>query len=968
MKEFAFWLSVGRRGLLDRFVTIGTLCSYIHTFLGLWPRYAHRRFPYEHVAQVKQFLLSPEFIALVPLTTHARKKNVFGVSVLDLLVRVALEDVSHFRTPHMIPQVVFVAELIVYTAERIGTIIESERHHDSNQGIEWRDTTWWIVPNTRDPAHPYVLVYLHLRLLKNSRTNQSKTKSIILVVDHPEKRATCPLASLLTLALYDRIFAHVSSAEETFNPVHPPSQAHILSIQPHMQHVPILREEVFDPATATTTISPDRTLKYMTFAKHLRWAGLQAGLPDPVKAMDARNTATNLFGQELSDDDRTVLQAHSPQSSTYFVSAEIKVLQADTAASQAKRVCIARLQAEASQLARDHHNLFERERRIALGEARADHFDGASERILRGVASADSAPKPMAAVASVSVPVADAPRSLTDLVRTLEADDTPKPPVVRASQALVRLAYEEDLVPITFYELHIAVINALLTLPRRHNATCYPGEYIDEDGKCPVCGIDCTALGSPGPGLHIHRCLRARLVQDTQSALDEAYEPATCDWNSCKSFGCAFETRQALSEHIAIHIQFLTKNPVRCCRWTVDQDDTCDAQRSGWWSEHFAAEHGVMTDEKGDRSAWTNHCKEHYHDLFEPFEVRAGGIDVRAIGIVLSESDNLLRFTPGSGFDGKLPEFHGHIIHQVALVPAFCIWFHAYDDSVAHLKTHLEGLDPAPAPCPVPSCGTRIFSHFDLLTHIVCVHRLPVCGSTTATLTRTLQLPVRLPEVPTPSASNPAPLLPPFIDLEDSDDALPTAVRRAASVIELDSDGEMVPAAQPTPPPQRQRVDPDYLQPQKRQMPDITTRQGYCNGCYRHLQDIDTHLATSRPESACSTSQGSHQHRCPHCRRTFHDIRDHLPNDKCDTEFFYDAEGVRHWFKEWLLTAPPRTNVLAVNHKCLDCKKAFLDILEHANRIRRESTRCPATRFVSKKADGSWSDPTLVADYKQSGV
>ncbi|KAI0310259.1 hypothetical protein OF83DRAFT_889601 [Amylostereum chailletii] len=219
----------------------------------------------------------------------------------------------------MIPQFKFVAELIVYAGERIGTVVESERYHDFNQGIEWCDTAWWIVPNAHDPARPYVLVYLRLRLLKNSRTNESKTKTIVLVVNHLEKRATCSLASLLTLALYDRIFARVSSAEEIFNPVHPPSQAHILSIQPHMQHVSILREEVFDPATATTTISPDRTLKYMTFAKHLRWAGLQAGLPDPVKAMDAHNTAANLFGQEMSVDDRAALQAHSPRFSTYFL-------------------------------------------------------------------------------------------------------------------------------------------------------------------------------------------------------------------------------------------------------------------------------------------------------------------------------------------------------------------------------------------------------------------------------------------------------------------------------------------------------------------------------------------------------------------------------------------------------------------------------------------------------------------------
>lgn len=51
--------------------------------------------------------------------------------------------------------------------------------------------------------------------------------------------------------------------------------------------------------------------------------------------------------------------------------------------------------------------------------------------------------------------------------------------------------------------------------------------------------------------------------------------------------------------------------------------------------------------------------------------------------------------------------------------------------------------------CPVPSCGTKLFTDFELRTHLVAFHRLPVCGTTRHTLVRHLRLPSP-PDAPAP--------------------------------------------------------------------------------------------------------------------------------------------------------------------------------------------------------------------------
>lgn len=73
---------------------------------------------------------------------------------------------------------------------------------------------------------------------------------------------------------------------------------------------------------------------------------------------------------------------------------------------------------------------------------------------------------------------------------------------------------------------------------------------------------------------------------------------------------------------------------------------------------------------------WEAHCRAHYDKLFSPFsERRSEDIDVEVIGMYTwPEEDNCIGYELGSGFAGRLPEYHGHTEHGIAFAPMFCPW------------------------------------------------------------------------------------------------------------------------------------------------------------------------------------------------------------------------------------------------------------------------------------------------------
>jgi hypothetical protein len=57
-------------------------------------------------------------------------------------------------------------------------------------------------------------------------------------------------------------------------------------------------------------------------------------------------------------------------------------------------------------------------------------------------------------------------------------------------------------------------------------------------------------------------------------------------------------------------------------------------------------------------------------------------VDAVPIGVEFTDPfDNAVLYDPNSGFDGALPEFHGHVVGGVALMAAHCL-FCLFDDDL----------------------------------------------------------------------------------------------------------------------------------------------------------------------------------------------------------------------------------------------------------------------------------------------
>lgn len=82
-----------------------------------------------------------------------------------------------------------------------------------------------------------------------------------------------------------------------------------------------------------------------------------------------------------------------------------------------------------------------------------------------------------------------------------------------------------------------------------------------------------------------------------------------------------------------------------------------------------------ISDIDGDGQTFEIHHLAHYADRFDGFSVRpAQGTEVSFEPIGIVEGLDYIEYEHGTGFDGRLPEFHAHITDGVARVPAFCPW------------------------------------------------------------------------------------------------------------------------------------------------------------------------------------------------------------------------------------------------------------------------------------------------------
>ncbi|KAJ6494605.1 hypothetical protein DFH09DRAFT_1206539 [Mycena vulgaris] len=393
---------------------------------------------------------------------------------------------------------------------------------------------------------------------------------------------------------------------------------------------------------------------------------------------------------------------------------------------------------------------------------------------------------------------------------------------------------------------------------------CYPEESPTIDHKCPVCDQVCTKhefakKGKATVGSHIHACLAGAQQDTAQQRAEDDYEPRKCDWDSCQKADHLFSDRPTFVAHARTHLTSFYKRPsrnypIRHCRWLLENGKMCMGVDENDWEKHFGRVHHINiretvqvhycvicaqwhVDEPGDGSLWEHHCYHHYDSIYEPFSKRVPGeVDLTPVGVQFTAPlENSVEYAHGTGFDGKHPEFHGHVVQGVALDPMFCPWC-IFDDTLpiearmrqwletwafqAHVQTHDELiLDNAENLCPVPSCGTHTFSRFDLMAHLVAFHRVPLCGARSLLTVRRLRLPTLI-QVPIPSATG-----------DDTDSAPPVKTLAVA-------------AAKPTPHQAgKARLKKERAAAAAASDPAVA---GHCYGCSQQYDNIGKHLESSR--------------------------------------------------------------------------------------------------------------------------
>ncbi|SJL18935.1 uncharacterized protein ARMOST_22538 [Armillaria ostoyae] len=150
--------------------------------------------------------------------------------------------------------------------------------------------------NLEDPYHPIVFIRILIRRLKGFSGNGAAHKEFILYPEPNNNRGLCPVAMATALALEDGIFAHVTTAEQIFNPAIPPTDHHILSLRPSDQCA--VRSDVLTRANGKLP--------------QLSEPGLY-----PVTGYCARRGASNRFSGELSEQDLRTLMGHSKKSEVF---------------------------------------------------------------------------------------------------------------------------------------------------------------------------------------------------------------------------------------------------------------------------------------------------------------------------------------------------------------------------------------------------------------------------------------------------------------------------------------------------------------------------------------------------------------------------------------------------------------------------------------------------------------------------
>ncbi|EIM80084.1 uncharacterized protein STEHIDRAFT_135406 [Stereum hirsutum FP-91666 SS1] len=632
------------------------------------------------------------------------------------------------------------------------------------------------------------------------------------------------------------------------------------------------------------------------------------------------------------------------------------------------------LTAQAHTCRRNHLRIFLRESRVRLLKTRKQYFIDNSHRQLTGKAAPRPTPMlidsirgqraststteamPMGFPDDVSIPVSTAP--------TFES--TVFDPLANFLQAI---SSSET----TGNDHLLACVNAALALPERISEETLPGESPTAENKCPICDLSCTSANMiHGVGLHIHRCIEKRFRAQVQTFVEDTFTPVGCQWHGCPCQGEVWKDRPSFIVHL--HDIIDHGRPIKrslhsidipsACQWVSEQGYICgrSMDEDGLdWNTHFAVFHGLNTHAKvrldycsirniwipdytGDHAELRTHVMTEYDQLFAQFEVRTLDDTIpEPIGIATCRDGAAIQYEVGSGFEGVLPDCHGHIVRGLAITPLICpvcVYDRAldmvyrmkqYTDVSAfarHFRTvHVDNLElDSEYPCAVPVCGIKTFNVHDLVRHYVTNHRLPICGTGRETRVRVLLLPALGSYSPDTSSSSASFLSASFLaepTAGTSTSLVPPPLETVTIEIVAQTNSESSDVIIGKRPRKQARV------------PKI---EGYCTGCRKVKKDIIGHLQSRGLDTQCRkkssyvlvgdvTAQpipwvptaednaliGSRDtlgrsYFCNGCLTCHADIRDHLPNNcpKGGKSFRYNAtgknarKGTYYKFEEWI--------------------------------------------------------------------
>ncbi|KAK7055551.1 hypothetical protein R3P38DRAFT_3564752 [Favolaschia claudopus] len=319
-KEFISYLAIAVRGTIKDIAARRTVTHHMYTWLACWRRYADQDVPKQYRYQIGEFLNSTDF------QDHLRPPL-----DLDRLVRFALEDSTFFRTARAAIQFNGVNILGAMSGERPGAIIESSRYRGSNQGIQWRDIRFIVVPNPEDPYHPYLAVAILFRYLKGHRDDPAHYKTLFALLRPLGYRAECIVTILLYLALRDNVFDDgVDTAGQIISPRNPPSAKYELRIKDEAKFLSVFRRDEYNPDDGWVT-SPTKALSATTHNANLRKVCALLGYMLSITMYAWRRAAAGVFDKYLKNTERDALLNHGPDSHMFVTAYQDRTLVHDVA-------------------------------------------------------------------------------------------------------------------------------------------------------------------------------------------------------------------------------------------------------------------------------------------------------------------------------------------------------------------------------------------------------------------------------------------------------------------------------------------------------------------------------------------------------------------------------------------------------------------------------------------------------------